>query len=70
MKANRLVVVGASAGGLDAVRGLLADLPLDFAAAVLVVIHVSPTGPSFLAQVLGRADRVIPSMDLFRLADY
>ena len=55
MKANRLVVIGASAGGLDAVRALLADLPLDFAAAVLVVIHVSPTGPSFLAQVLGRA---------------
>ncbi|WP_425144954.1 chemotaxis protein CheB [Deinococcus sp.] len=56
---KRLVVVGASAGGLEAVMDLVADLPAGFAAAVLVVIHTGPSGPSFLAEILNRAS-VLP----------
>lgn len=38
-----LVCVGASAGGVDAISTLLAQLPRDFPAAVLIVMHTAPT---------------------------
>src|SRR5512146_2992330 len=39
LSAPRLVALGGSAGGLDAVRAILADLPADMDAAVVVVQH-------------------------------
>lgn len=49
-----LVVVGASAGGVGALRTIVAQLPPDFAAAVLVVLHIGEHR-SRLASVLRRA---------------
>jgi two-component system chemotaxis response regulator CheB len=46
------VVIGASAGGVEAVGSLLAALPADFQPAVLVVIHISPSSESLLLSVL------------------
>ncbi|HEX2189238.1 MAG TPA: chemotaxis protein CheB [Longimicrobiaceae bacterium] len=48
-----LVVVGSSAGGLAALSTLLAPLPADFPAPILVVQHLSPDRPSLLAEILG-----------------
>jgi two-component system chemotaxis response regulator CheB len=46
------VVVGGSAGAIDALQALLERLPKDFAAPVAVVIHTPPGRPSGLVQVL------------------
>lgn len=50
-----MVVVGASAGGVEALTRLLSGLPADLPAAVAVVLHTSPDAPGHLANVLGRA---------------
>jgi two-component system chemotaxis response regulator CheB len=51
-RAFDFVVVGGSAGAIDALRSLLSDLPVDFPAAVAVVIHIPAEGPSLLPEVL------------------
>lgn len=52
---TRLVVVGASAGGVDALTRLARDLPAGLDAPVVVVLHVAPAVPSALPRILGRA---------------
>lgn len=54
MSGRRLIVMGASAGGLEAYRRVLAALPADLKASVVLVQHLSPhshgTLPDLLAQ--------------------
>jgi two-component system chemotaxis response regulator CheB len=50
-----IVVIGASAGGVEALGAIVAGLPADFPAAVFVVLHTSPQSPSILAGILDRA---------------
>src|SRR3712207_4220212 len=49
-----VVVVAASWGGLDALSQLLATLPPDFAASIILVQHLSPAYPSELDAILNR----------------
>lgn len=49
-----LVVVGASAGGVEALSAFFAALPTDIDAAFLVVLHIPPHTESRLQDVLGR----------------
>ncbi|AWN24653.1 chemotaxis protein CheB [Deinococcus irradiatisoli] len=48
-------MVGGSAGALEPLRELVAHLPADFPAALLVVIHCPPDLPSYLPQILQSA---------------
>jgi two-component system chemotaxis response regulator CheB len=57
-RGHDIVVVGGSAGSLDVIRALLSGLPEDLPAAVFVVIHVSPHGPSMMPQILQKATRL------------
>ena len=51
---TRVIGMGASAGGLDALIKVVHALPADFPAAICVVLHVPATGRSLLAPILQR----------------
>ena len=53
-----IIVIGASAGGLQALSALLGKLPKDFQAPVFVVWHISPNHRSILPGVLSRAGKL------------
>jgi two-component system, chemotaxis family, protein-glutamate methylesterase/glutaminase len=55
---RELVVVGASAGGIEALQQLLASLPMNFDAALLIVLHTSAHAGNLLPQVLQRASSI------------
>lgn len=52
------VVVGCSAGGLDALRRVLAPLPATFPVPIVVVAHMAPDGGSMLAELLDKVCRL------------
>jgi two-component system chemotaxis response regulator CheB len=50
----KIVVIGASTGGLDALRLVLPGVPRDLPAALFVVIHMAAESPRVLPEILGR----------------
>jgi two-component system chemotaxis response regulator CheB len=58
MKEHRLVVIGSSAGGVNALRELAGFLDSQLNASVLVVQHVSPNSESILPHILTRAGKL------------
>lgn len=55
LQRHDIIVIGASAGGVEALKALAAALPPDLQAAVFVVVHFPPYGTSVLPQILTRA---------------
>jgi two-component system chemotaxis response regulator CheB len=61
MPDHSVIVIGPSTGGIAALRHLVARLPRDLAAAVLVVQHIGAASRSQLPQILSRAAPGRPS---------
>ncbi|WP_158244268.1 chemotaxis protein CheB [Trinickia dabaoshanensis] len=57
MKTRDTIVLGASAGGVDALTAIAAALPERLPAAVLIVLHIGPH-PSILPEMLQKAGRL------------
>lgn len=55
MNGRDIIVIGASAGGIEALTGLMAGLPPDLPAAIFVTVHVPPYAVSSLPDILSRA---------------
>src|SRR5947207_15541943 len=53
-----LIALAASAGGLKAITEVLAALPAEFPAALVVVQHLDPKHRSLMAEILGRRTRL------------
>jgi two-component system, chemotaxis family, protein-glutamate methylesterase/glutaminase len=56
---TRIVVLGTSSGGIEALRTIVAALPEDFPVALCVVMHTAPEGPGVLPDILDRASRLL-----------
>lgn len=54
MATRDIIVVGASAGGVQALTKLVSELPLNLQAAVFIVLHVRADAPSLLPAILSR----------------
>ena len=50
-----VIAIGASAGGLEACRALLQDMPGDVAAAFILIVHLDPTHDSMMVDLLARS---------------
>jgi two-component system, chemotaxis family, protein-glutamate methylesterase/glutaminase len=55
MAKRDIIVIGASAGGVYALKEFVSTLPADFKATVFVVLHVSPHSPSYLPDIMNHA---------------
>ena len=49
-----IIVIGGSAGAVEALNEIVAGLPADFAASVFVVVHTSPSHTSWLPSILSQ----------------
>lgn len=58
MAKRDIVVIGASAGGVTALKKLVAALPAELEAAVFVVQHLAPYALSYMPEILGRAGQL------------
>jgi two-component system chemotaxis response regulator CheB len=58
MATRNIIVIGASAGGFEALKKLVANLPKDFAASLFIVWHMSPDIRGVLPQVLNRSETI------------
>ena len=55
MTKRDIIVIGASSGGIEALRTLVAELPANLPASIFVVLHTGPESPGILHQILGRS---------------
>jgi two-component system, chemotaxis family, protein-glutamate methylesterase/glutaminase len=55
MAKRDIIVIGASAGGVEALQRVCAELPADLPATVFIAQHISPTAISVMPQLLSRA---------------
>jgi len=55
---QRIIVIGASMGGFEALKKIVADLPSDFSSPIFIVWHMGPDVPGVLPIVLNRVNNI------------
>lgn len=55
MQAKRVIIMGASAGGIDALQTVVGHLPAELPAAILVVLHLAADSPGYMPTILAHA---------------
>lgn len=58
MAKNDVIVIGASAGGVDALRQLVCQFSPDIQAAIFVIVHISPRSKSLLPHILRQSGKL------------
>lgn len=58
MATRDIIVIGASAGGVQALSTLVGDLPANLPAAVFIVLHIPADTPSFMPDILRRVSQL------------
>lgn len=58
MPGHDIIVIGASAGGVEALSKLIHDIPPDIPAALFVVLHIPAQSTSLLPEILSRAGQL------------
>ncbi len=58
-----IIVIGASAGGIEALKEIVRGLPKDLQAAIFVVVHTSPASPDMIPAILSNAG-VLPAVSV------
>ena len=58
MATRDIIVIGASAGGVQALSQLVSELPRNLPAAVFIVLHIPGNAPSLLPTILSREARL------------
>src|SRR4051812_603973 len=61
MGKRNIIVIGASAGGFEAMKRLVAALPSDLHAAIFIVWHISPDIRGVLPEVLNKQKTIFAS---------
>ncbi len=55
---GQIIIIGASAGGLEPLQTIFSQLPADFSIPIVVVRHSLPSRPSLLTDVLGASSNL------------
>ncbi|HEX8561763.1 MAG TPA: chemotaxis protein CheB [Flavobacterium sp.] len=55
---HRIIVIGASAGGFEAIKNIISDLPSDFTSPIFIVWHMSPDIHGIMPTVLNKLNRM------------
>src|SRR5687767_13350258 len=58
MATRDIIVIGASAGGVQALSELVRALPANLPAAAFIVLHISANAPSYLPVILAREAKI------------
>ncbi|HEX8949081.1 MAG TPA: chemotaxis protein CheB [Dissulfurispiraceae bacterium] len=58
MAKNKIIALGASAGGIEAISKVISTLPEDIPAPLFVVLHSGPESPGLLDEIFSRAGRL------------
>lgn len=58
MQNGSIIVIGASAGGVEVLRELVSGIPRDFPAPICIALHIPAHGVSYLPEILRRAGKL------------